>query len=65
MANSRISVEHAHRHMDAHRAFCRKIEDFKNQVDSIGPQNIVDFLVHWFTEHIQQSDQELARLLNA
>jgi hemerythrin len=65
MANNRVSIEHARRHMDAHQAFCQQVEGFKANLQTTQPQAIVDFLVHWLTEHIQHTDQELAKLLEA
>ncbi len=63
MANHRVSREHAQQHVHAHERFCEQIEVYKRDLAAVDPQAIVDFLVTWLVEHIQKTDQELARLL--
>ena len=43
--------------------YCEQIEVYKRDLAAVDPQAIVDFLVTWLVEHIQKTDQELARLL--
>jgi methyl-accepting chemotaxis protein/hemerythrin len=63
MANHRVNMEHAQQHMKAHERFCEQIGVYKRNLHAVDPQAIVDFLVTWLVEHIQKTDQELARLL--
>ena len=63
MANNRIDIEHAQRHMLAHQNFSKKIQYYKSNIELVKTEDIVNFLVNWLTEHIQRTDQELARLL--
>jgi len=64
MTNNRVNIEHAQRHMFAHQNFSKKIQSYKSNIQAVKPEEIVNFLVTWLTEHIQCTDQELARLLS-
>ena len=66
MANSRINADHARRHMQAHRAFAQKVEALQQaDIATVQLPDLLDFLTHWLTEHILQTDQELALLLRS
>ena len=63
MANRRISHEHTKRHILAHQRFSENIQSYKAGIQVAKPEEIVIYLVTWLTEHIERTDQELARLL--
>lgn len=63
MANRRISHEHTQRHILAHQRFSENIQSYKAGIQVAKPEEIVIYLVTWLTEHIERTDQELARLL--
>jgi hemerythrin-like metal-binding protein len=63
MVNHRVCMEHAQRHIEAHKRFCAQVELYKQDLHAVDQKTIVDFLVAWLVEHIQETDQELARLL--
>lgn len=65
MANNRVSVEHAQRHIRAHQAFQKRIESFSDNIGTAHAREVVEYLVNWLTDHILQTDQELAQLLRS